>query len=1074
MTRTTNQLIWILFAVSVICSGVMPAHSADLLVDKTWSEDFESGTISGWESYPAFEDTAYDFTILPGRFRDRYTQQGFVGSGEFFYPVDLAPTTATTPNTTYLLRSYRPNSASSQLVGAMVKVWTNVSPSAQIDFDYWLKNISDPTRIEVQIACGDGRRYVAPLTTITTGQWTHATVRLADMRAGGVAPAAGTTIQAIAIVASFSKGDASSYIYFCLDNVTLACRAQAGFNVTQPATQAFKHWPMLFARRHYHPGDSVSLAATPAAALTSVTTRVENIDGRTILGPVSLTQSAGNWSGSLGAFKTGDTPGPHMIIIEGADASGKRARSDVRVWLLKDVAAGTHPRLFFSASDIPRLQERRTSLDGGEGWITISNKASAQPMIRSNSINQYYPRDYILPDQTAYNTWTKALADPEQAIFYNALVYAIDGGAYQGNYARDAIVKFTAWDMWNHPWFEGQGRYDYYPVGRATQSCAVGYDALYGLLTSEQRAGVCRGIMKNGVVPAWTEYFRDDRVGSNTSNWIHHATAGAVEALIAMEGELAGDDAANWDIYFSGLMEKNMALPRHTLHEDGAWGEDYSYQDYAQQGGQPMFAALKQAYGVTGLVQSLRYTIGHSFPIYASFRGTTTMLPMGDSHESRSQSNAWVWFAQESNDPVYRWFVNNVSNRTKWEDYFWRDSIQPTMSPAQAGWPKSRVFPGKGNVVFRTGWGNADIVFVYRGGPNYNHTHADQGNFIMSVGDQQIISEAGCGSYYYQDPYFWSYFTQAAGHNVILVDGNPESQSTGDFLSEIKAFNNYARTDRTIITGPTNFLSSQLGQLYRGALSEWTRRIYFVDPGCAVVCDIIKSPEPHQFVWQLFPPMKDALVINSASQATIDRLGLGVQINVIGGAGTTLSIAEKPMPLTNYINSSWVKRAALQLVNNTKSTNQSYLVALIPIKGTPLASYADASGPGYKGVRLDVGTTQTTVVIGSSISGEISTDGPSASVTRSGGAMTSAAFEYATRASMGGSELMSSTKPVNVGIVRSGLREIWTFNASAAATVTAITSNGTHRTLAVPAGDSRFEIAGSNAVAPAAWRMGSE
>lgn len=1070
MTRGVNRIMGMLFGAILIWIGALPAASADLLLDRTWSEDFEIGTISGWESYPAFEDTAYDFTILPGHNRDRYTLQGFVGSGEFFYPVDLAPTTATTPNTTYLLRAYRPNSASSQLVGATIKVWENVAPASQLDFDYWLKNISDPSGVEVQIACGDGRRYVAPLATVTTGQWTHATVKLADMRADGLAPTAGTSIQAIAIVASFAKGDASSYIYFCLDNVKLTCRAQAGFNVTQPATQSFKHWPMLFAKRHYHPGDSVSLTATPAATLTSVTARVENIDGKTILGPVNLTQSSGNWSGSLGAFKTGDVPGPHMIVIEGTDSTGKRARSDARVWLLKDVATGTHPRLFFSASDIARLQARRTSSDGAGGWSTISSMASSQPVIANNSINQYYPQDYLVPDQTAYKTWTSALSNPEQAIFYNAFVYAISGTSSKGNYARDGVVNMAGWDMWNHPWFEGQGRFDYYPVGRATQSCAFAYDAVYGLLSTQQRADVCRGVMKNGVIPAWTEWFRDDRVGNNTSNWIHHATSGAVEALIAMEGELTGEDAANWDVYFSGLMEKEMALPRHTLHEDGAWGEDYSYQDYAQQGGQPMFAALKQAYGVTGLVQSLRYTIGHAYPIYASFKGGTTMLPMGDSHEGRSQSNAWVWFAQESNDPVYRWFVNSVSS-SKWEDFLWRDTTQPMQSPAEAGWPKSRIFPGKGNVVFRSGWNTSDVVFVYRGGPNYNHTHVDQGNFIMSVSDQQLICEAGCGSYYYQDPYFWSYFTQAAGHNVILVDGNPESQVTGDFTSEIKAFNHYAHTDRTIIAGPTNFLSSQLGDLYRGALSDFRRRIYFIDPGCVVVCDIVKSADPHQYVWQLYPPNKECLQINSASQATITKGGYAVQVNVIGGSGTALSIADKPMPLTNYINSSWKKYAALQLVNTAKSTSQSYLVALIPIKGSPLATVSEASGTGYKGVKLDMGTTQTTVVIGASINGDISTDGPSASVTKAGGAMPSAAFEYATHASVGGTELFSSNKAVNVGIVRAGPREIWTFNAAGAATVVAIASGGAHNTLSVPAGDSTFIIDGSSSTSPAVLEM---
>ncbi|MEN6627828.1 MAG: heparinase II/III family protein [Candidatus Sumerlaeia bacterium] len=1061
-------MTWRILAILALCIWSATATAADLLVSATWSEDFESGTISGWESYPAFEDTAYDFTILPGHYHDRYKLQGYVGSGEFFYPVDLAAPTGTTTNTTYLLRSYRPNSASAQLVGATIKLNMNTSADSYITFDYWLKQISKPKAITVHMAGADGKRYTYTLPSLALESWQHASVPVSGMRAGTTAPASGLKIQALAIVASFDKGDASSYIYFCLDNVTVTGRARAGFDVTAPATQAFKLWPMLFAKRHYHPGDAVSVTAKPAATLSSASARLENFDGAVVHGPVALAQSSGQWSGTLN-FATTDTPGPYMMVIEGTDSTGKTARSDVRVWCINNVAAGTHPRLWFGASDIPRLQARRTSGDGAAGWSTIGSKAT-QPFVYTNSINQYFPEDYLVPDQTAYNTWVSALSTPEQAIFYNAFVYAISGSSYNGTYAKDSLVKFAGWDQWNHPWFQGQGRYAYYPIGRATQSAAFAYDAVYGLFSAQERADVCRGIMKNGVIPAWTEWFRDDRVGNNTSNWIHHATAGAIEALIAMEGELTGDDAANWDIYFSGLMEKAIQLPRYTLHPDGGWGEDYSYQDYAQQGGQPMFAALKQAYGVTGLARSLNYMAGHAFPLYASFDGSRTMLPMGDSHEARSISNAWVWFAQESNDPVYRWFVNQVIS-SKWEDFLWRDTTLPMQSPEQAGWPRSKAFPGKGNVVFRSGWGANDIVMVYRGGANYNHTHVDQGNFIMSVANQQVLCEAGCYSYYYQDPYFWSYFTQAMGHNVVLVDGNPESQQCGDFLGDATAFQDRARIDRTVLGGPVNFLASQLEPVYRGALSEYTRRIYFVDPGCAVVFDRIKAPATHQYVWQLYPASKNALTLDGPKQATFGSVSNKVQVNVVGGSGTELRVQDMPIAIPKLMTSTPQARAALQLANTVKNTTQDYLVTLVPYTGgAPIASsISEVGGSGYRGVRLTMSDRVGTVVFAAStgqISGDIATDGPSAGVSSASGTILGAAFEQATHGSAGGKALFTSTVALSAGLDRTGTREVWTFQSPSAASVVVTMANGTQKVLSVPAGDSTFTLDNSSAAGP--------
>ncbi|MCE5228463.1 heparinase II/III-family protein [bacterium] len=1061
MARKLKRLTGILFAL-ILASVFSPAFSAEpILLDGTWGEDFEIGTISGWESYPAFEDTGYDYTILPGRYHDRYDLQGFVGSGEFFYPVDLAP--PTTPNTTYLLRAYRPNSASPQLVGATVKLNNAcVAPTSEINFDYWLKNISEPSGIEVQIAGGDGKRYTYPL-TIQTGQWRHATVKLADMRSGTLAPPAGIAIQAIAIVAGFAKGDASSYIYLALDNVTLGCRAQAGFSPSQPPARGFKHWPILFANTHYHPGDTISLATKTSTTLTAVTAKLQNFDGETVLGPVNLASSGGQWTGTLGAFKTTDVPGPYMIVFEGTDPAGKVARSDVRVWLLKAVAAGTHPRLLFSAVDIPNLKARRTSPDGQAGWSTIQSKASSgrSTTVPTNSVNRFFPKDYLVPDQTAYNSWTSALTGPEQAIFYNAFVYAISDDANAGQYARDGLVNMAAWDTWNHPWFEGQGRYAYYPIGRATQSLAFAYDTVHGLLSEPERTAIRHGIMKNGVIPAWKEYFRDNRIASDTSNWINHSCSGAIEALAAMDGELDGADAVDWDIYFAGLAEKTFEHARHTLHADAAWGEDFSYQDYSQQGCQPMLAALENVYGVTDVARSLYYTTGHIFPVYASFNNGLTLLPMGDSHEGHTQSNTWLWFAAKANDPTYQWWVNVVANKNKWEDFLWRNTMLPEQSPAQAGWLKSRVFPDKGNVVFRSGWGTNDVVLVYRGGPNYNHTHVDQGNFVMAVGSEQLISEAGCGSYYYQDPYFWSYFTQPGGHNVILVDGNPESQATGDFTSEVKALNNYAKTDRTILAGPTNFLASQLGQLYRGALSEWTRRIYFLDPGWVVLCDRIQSAaDPHQYVWQLFPPSKNALTINAATQATIAGSSGSVKINVVGGAGTQLRIADKPMPIADYINKAYKERAALQLVNTAKSMQQDYVVALIPMQaGSPTVTVSDASGAGYKGARLVAADRESLVVIGAGIQGSISTDGLSASSTAIAGRVTSAAFELATRGSVGGMEFFVSDKALNAGVDRTATtNETWYFNAPQAATVRVTTAGGAQKLLQVPAGNSSFVV----------------
>src|SRR5207302_3333525 len=93
--------------------------------------------------------------------------------------------------------------------------------------------------------------------------------------------------------------------------------------------------------------------------------------------------------------------------------------------------------------------------------------------------------------------------------------------------------------------------------------------------------------------------------------------------------------------------------------------------------------------------------------------------------------------------------------------------------------PPSRVFPLRGSAVLRSGWGEEDAVISLRAGPWFNHEHHDQGTFQVAAFGEKLIGEAGYSDYY-KDPRYLDYFTQAPGHNTIVVDHNPFSQEDYD------------------------------------------------------------------------------------------------------------------------------------------------------------------------------------------------------------------------------------------------------------------------------------------------------
>lgn len=73
-------------AAGCFCLPVALATGAPMLEGVVWEEDFESGSVAGWESYPSFQDTAYDFTLYPGRYIGPGELRGNIFSGGITIP----------------------------------------------------------------------------------------------------------------------------------------------------------------------------------------------------------------------------------------------------------------------------------------------------------------------------------------------------------------------------------------------------------------------------------------------------------------------------------------------------------------------------------------------------------------------------------------------------------------------------------------------------------------------------------------------------------------------------------------------------------------------------------------------------------------------------------------------------------------------------------------------------------------------------------------------------------------------------------------------------------------------------
>ncbi len=1029
----------ILLSSLLLSAALTPAATAaaagdPLLAPVTWREDFESGDISGWGSYPAFEDTAFDFTILPGRHRPASHLQGFVASGEYFYPIDLAPPQTGGKNEYYLLRSYRPNSPAAQRVGVMRPLWLAVGESGgEVAFHYWLQAPAGETQLRVDLAGGDGKRYSAWIDRPAREAWQRVELPLGRFSAeGGGKLEPGTAIEAIAIEADIPRGNPSMYVFLALDEVAISVARQAGFAVREPRVESFKNWPMLFAQRHYRPGDMLRIQATPdVEGMRAVTARLENLAGRTLAGPVDVERGAAD----LHEFTAADPRGPMMVVLEGRDARGRIARTEMRIWHLDKAATG-HPRVLVSEADRARLRRAIESGEGKRAWDALVKQAAAV-RASSNVPDQVqfgeFPNEYLLSNTAA---WAGTLRQPPGHALTNAWVYWLGGDEEAGEFAKQTLLKMTGWDQWVHPWFQNQGRPYYFPVGLVTENLGLVYDLVAPLMTEQEKARARAGLLKNGIAPAFEEYFIDNRMPNSTSNWISHSTASPLMAVMAIYGET---DSESMEPYFSGLAEKFFLLSKNTMRADGGYGEDWSYQNFTFLTAQAFLAGLQKMFGVEGLAQELHYTLGHLYPMYASFDGGKMIMAMGDSHEGNGAGERLVWFAGQS-DPQMKWFYKAGAGNG-WQDLLWNGPAVAAAAESPENLPLSRIFPLKGNMVFRSGWGERDTLVNFRAGANYNHTHFDMGNFRMRALGEELVPEANYSSYY-TDPYFWSYFTQAGGHNLILVDDMAESQYAGDFLNDIEAFNRYARMETHLATDRVSFVRAELAPVYRAPMEAMTRRMWFVQPGYLVVHDRAKSAGgAHKYHWQMHTPGRDSLEIGAAG-ATVTGENAALQVAVLAPANAELKMREWPISVTEvleYPATPLRPRAAFQVVNREPAEEAEFLVALLPREisgGEARVERIDADG--LIGASIGREGTEDRFLFaenGNIRDMNIEAEAEAFFARRQNGELTLAGVEQARRINLDGQAVFQSDTPINIGWWPAENGSEWTLEADGPATV---------------------------------------
>lgn len=889
--------------------GVEPAG---LFEPSVLTDAFDGDSLGQWASYPPAQDVGYE--------------------------PSLTPTTAfDAPGGRALMRVVKPIVPGPLEIGFIQEVRLVVSPSADLALSYRLEPSALSGAIELGLAGRDGRRYTHRLPA-ASGAWTTITSRWSAFRdAAGQPPREGTGVEAVYVVAHIDHASPDITSRLLLDDVRLSASREARFDVREPLGRQLEPWAEQVSNRVYRHGDRIGIEAHAPVALARATWLLTGPSGQPI-GRGELRGADRAWHhASAHQVSLEDPRGVWRLRLEGKTADGRILRTDVRL-LVAPPRAGAHPRLYFDADDVVTLRARRQHPALAELWAGLRKSASAAretgPIAHGGDTFARLDSTYLLPTLLGY---FDVLNRGRARISTNAFVGLLDDDAAARQAARTALLEVASWQTWVPPWFEAHGQHTYYPVGQLASAVAFAYDVLHDELSADERRRVRRALLERAILPTWREYVLDNRIMADTSNWISHTVGGSIIAAAAIFGDGTEEEDEALALPLNGLLMKIEDHMAASFLKDGSYGEGISYLEFDLETLGPMLYALERVFGQsywerTQVRESLQYHL-HTLadPIGES-------LDMGDTHPPGGHNIQPV--IARSDDPVLRWLGDRFERRTIYDFLFFDERVAPR-PPSGSG---SRIFAVKGNAVFRTGWTGDDGLVLFRAGPTFNHNHSDQGSFQFRALGETLVTEAGWSDYY-KDPYYDTFYTQAAGHNTLLVDGNPASQDIGD-TPQFAALDRYPRITDATVSATYDAVGSDLTSVYRGRLQRYVRRLVYLKPDVLVVFDRVRSSgEAASYTWRLHVPSRDGLTVKTsgpAPNATYGGEHAAMAIQPLSSAPIALKAGDGHIPYPVFAArtppSVPPQPAFLDIVTATAARDAWFMVALVPAETVDAAT----------------------------------------------------------------------------------------------------------------------------------------
>ncbi len=901
-----------------------------------YRENFETGELRAWASYPPNQDTAYDPNVVPGQ----------------LHPGD--------PGIALIVKC-EPPWPKPQTLGAVKRLSLLFDRDSSLTFRCRLKSASEASRLTIHLPLADGRRLRVAVPPPSREAWRTVTLDGREIEARGLAADGDwpLPVTAVAVTVDVPAADPEVPIFLGLDDFEIRGRREKSFVFVEPEVAVLDEWPERIPVRHYEPGDDLVLRGTYDFRAERVALKIRPFSGAggPILEAGLKRDPSGTWATRIKLEPARFPAGLYRGTIA-ASSDGRNSGETAFTFFVVDAArSARRPRVLVPPGGLAVFRERLSSprfkpvLDR---WLEKAkgHRAKLDPAAVVFDIDRFPSRDWIASLPAWY---TDRIMAWREALLANAVAHASGRDPEAGPYARALLVRVAALPSWNHPWMEARGFHTYYPLGELADAFASAFDLVYDLLDQNDRRTAAEGLLRNFVRPAFRTYVEHDQATSESSNWISHIAGGGIVALAA----LYGDDAAAGDLepWLTGFVLKLDRYIRTVFGADGSYGEGFRYYNFAMQSLGRSLPALADVFRV-----DLSGPAAPSYleTLWASQPRKNRAFSFGDT-ESYLKKEAQAWWIGTENGPMNNWAW--LLSRTRDRRLAWLyaslkefDTLQEVIFPAEdipasdpADLGTVRFFRDVGTAVFRSGWSDEDFLFVFRSGPFYNHQHLDQGSFFLVDRGEVFLEERYDGEHhYYDDPVYRTHAIQPVSHNTLLIDGNPQSQRVGDPAGFAPGLADQARLLRALDAGAFALATGDLAGVYGEAVRRVRRHVVFLKPRTILLVDEVETSGADADVNLLFNAVWKKDWRPGEEESLLIKGGRALRLIPLGPRGLRRELVDDPQFLYQYAAKPLEARGHLQVTG--RASNGRFVAAHLLGTALPPAGSIPPSGGAEAGV----------------------------------------------------------------------------------------------------------------------------